>query len=130
MENFLPALLIIGGVIYKIYSEYQKEQEKMRKRRPHIPTAEPVAVPIPPPTAKRPIPPTFQKEHPSMVSKKVEQPVKQRYDIPEEVNRVREQRQHRKIETVDLEHQQKNKVPEFNLRDAVIQAAILERPYK
>lgn len=129
MESFLPALLIIAGVVYKIYTEYQKEQEKARQRRPHIPAPPAVPAPVPAttqrkanpvPTVSKPIPPL-----PQTVAREA---------VPTEVEKLRikkkEVQQRRKeIPTPKLEV-----IPEpvlnFDLRQAVIQSAILERPYK
>ncbi|NQD72748.1 hypothetical protein HP439_18655 [Sphingobacterium shayense] len=121
MENFLPALLIIGGVIYKIYSEYKKEQEKARKRIPSRPSknmTQPVKMETTPPIPKTlsvPIPTektrlqkyvseTFQAEGPKRNSKA----------IPKKLE----------VEVVP------DPVHKFDLRQAVIQSAILDRPYK
>ncbi|WDF69502.1 hypothetical protein PQ465_03785 [Sphingobacterium oryzagri] len=125
MENFLPALLIIGGVIYKIYSEYQKEQEKARRRRPHIPATPPVSVPA---QVTKPAKPIVAKPLPTIPAQKY-QPA----PLPEEVKKVQEKRQQRiqkvEITTPELEVLQDSKTA-FDLRQAVIQAAILERPYQ
>lgn len=126
MENFLPALLIVGGVIYKIYSEFRKEQEKARRRVPSIPV--PKHIPTPPQTVKTspariPVPPkvpttsTFKSEN-----------------LPEEVKKAQQQRKEKKlpkieIETPKLEILAESKVA-FDLRQAVIQSVILERPYQ
>ncbi|MFD1769686.1 hypothetical protein [Sphingobacterium suaedae] len=126
MENFLPALLIIGGVIYKIYSEFQKEQEKARRRQPHIP------VPVPPPapqtkTVAAPLPP---KPAPPVIAKRKEERVN---DYPEEVQQIREKRKaEKKTKTgsvqIQLEETESNATV-FDLRQAVIQSAILHRPH-
>jgi hypothetical protein len=104
--------LIIGGVIYKIYSEYQKEQEKARRRVPQAP--------LPPST-----PPV-----PSQKTERVRA-------IPEEVRKIQEKRlaeanSNKKIivkPVVDLE-KETERITSFDLRKAVIQSAILNRPYQ
>lgn len=130
MENFLPVLLIIGGVIYKIYSEYQKEQEKARRRMPQVPP------PTPPVTSEqRPqrtvVEPTMSIPIPVPPKKML-----RARDMPEEVRKMREKRS---AETnsnkkaivkpvVDLEKTEGT--TSFDLREAVIQSAILNRPYQ
>lgn len=130
MENFLPALFIIGAVIYKIYTEYQKEQEKARRRMPQAPQSKP---PVPPehqprrtviePTTAVPLPIPHQK-------------TKYAPDIPDEVRKLREQKQqkatHAKKIVVELEKEiesEKEASISFDLREAVIQSAILNKPY-
>ncbi len=127
MENFLPALLIIGGVIYKIYTEYQKEQEKAQAR---IPRKQPHPAPQPPTartTAARPVPAPVQ------VQKPVPHPFRHETvkssTIPEEVQRVR-QRKEEDRKKVKAPVEQETYQPAFDLREAVIHAAILNRPYQ
>lgn len=128
MENFLPALLIIGGVIYKIYSEYQKEQEKARRRIPQTPP--PVVVEQRPrptaikPTISSPIPVIPKVEHSG--------------DILEDAKIARERRMAAAKSNkttvapllLDTVEEREGKVSSFDLREAVIQSAILERPYQ
>jgi len=136
MENILVVLAIIGSVVYKIYTSYKEEVEKAAKRRQPVP-------PIPQPTQTRqhvpapkpPIPvttaPPIPKRQPQ---KKAPQPVTVQYDksIPDEVKRVQQQKlakQHRSFKTLE-EHDTPVQPFEFDLRQAVIQSAILERPYQ
>lgn len=131
MENFLPALLIIGGVIYKIYSEYQKEQEKARRRMPQVPQP-----PLPIPSEQRPqrtvIEPTMSIPIPVPPKKTERSP-----NISEEVRKMREKRSAdansiKKVvvkPVVNIESE-KEDIISFDLREAVIQSAILNRPYQ
>lgn len=133
MENFLPALLIIGGVIYKIYSEYQKEQEKARRRMPQTP---------PPPTPTHPIQSEPQPKRtviePTMSIPIPVPPKKNEHmgDTPVEVRKIREERlidvtRVKKISPkVAPEIEEKDDVIPFDLREAVIKSAILNRPYQ
>ncbi|MBD1423532.1 hypothetical protein [Sphingobacterium chuzhouense] len=131
MENFLPALLIIGGVIYKIYSEYQKEQEKARRRMPQTP---------PPPT---PPTPSEQQSQRTVIEPTMSIPIpvppkktERTRDMPEEVRKTREKRladtnHMKKIPTkVEPQIEEKDNAIPFDLREAVIQSAILNRPYQ
>lgn len=155
MENILPVLLIVGGLIYKIYQNYQEEMEKAKKRQQGMPksTAAPKTIVAQPrtKTAKRretvsPIPPTPEpiydrklgRPKPTkIVRRPVELPEKMvlQHEVPTEVSRMRAQRAQqklaKKIEVVPVAEalavQQSN--PHFDLRQAVIHAAILERPY-
>src|SRR5690606_4711238 len=136
MENILIVLAIIGSVIYKMYTGYKEEMEKAAKRKqqqrppmpvqtqqhpqpqvvPPRPTARPVQIPIPP-TPKKKIPPVVRYEK----------------EVPSEVKRVQQGRSERAYKKVEIleEKREKEKQPfEFDLRQAVIQSAILERPYK
>ncbi|WP_437922289.1 hypothetical protein [Sphingobacterium sp. LRF_L2] len=127
MENFLPVLLIVGGAIYKIYSEYKKEQEKARHRKPNIPPTPPVTT-IPPPVMRE----TMKAKPAIPVVKKQSNTKVDLY--PEEVARVREQKkttksQHKEVPSLELEVLKEQEMA-FDLRQAIIQSAILERPYK
>ncbi|TDS11111.1 hypothetical protein [Sphingobacterium paludis] len=136
MENFLPVLLIVAGVVYKIYTEYQKEQEKASKRRPNVPPTNTVPpFPNPEQYKKTQLPP-FPKPTRSVPPPK---PAPVKVDMqprPIEVTNVQEQKKVRKearriealkapkLEVITQEH------IDFDLRRAIIQSAILERPYR
>src|SRR5690606_40964057 len=92
MENFLPALLIIGGVIYKIYTEFQKEQEKARQRKPSIPPVPQQQIPTPP--SVKPAPQVDKYTAPPPVSEVKAGRYEEAYSayqgfIPEEVKKVK-----------------------------------------
>jgi len=132
MENIIGFLLIAGGVIYKIYTEYAKEQEKAAKRNLKKPvdnqqSAPPAYQSAPAQKPSRPIVPTVQ--HTKVARQKLVQ-----QEIPEEVIRARKAREldrrKKPIEALavqNIEEEQDQKI-NFDLRKAVIQAAILERP--
>lgn len=120
MENFLPALLIIGGIVYKIYTEFQKEQEKARQRRPNVPTPERGV-------AQQPAPPRPSAPLPDPAARRAEQA-----EVPQEVWKEREKRKKRLQEipaVKPLEPEEGTAAqPAFDLRQAIIQSAILNRP--
>lgn len=120
MENFLPALLIIGGIVYKIYTEFQKEQEKARQRRPNVPTPERGV-------AQQPAPPRPSAPLPDPVARRAEQA-----EVPQEVWKERGKRKKRLQEipaVKPLEPEEGTAAqPAFDLRQAIIQSAILNRP--
>lgn len=130
MENFLPALLIIGGVIYKIYTEYKKEQEKVRRRMPQTPPPQHQEI-----FEERPRPPVVE---PTMSIPMPAIPKEEYFrNMPEEARRAKAKRQttaasvKRTAATplvVDIE-EEKGHTTSFNLREAVIQSAILNRPF-
>jgi len=131
MENFLIVIIFIGSIIYKIYSNYKEEIKKAKKR---IPNQRPI-----------PMPQTYmetvlEKDPKTMIpntvtsNKKDNSYINRNYDnradeIPEEVRRamVSQKQKH----TITSEKQTvEEEAFEFNFRQAVIQAAILDRPYK
>lgn len=144
MDNpILIALIIIGSVIYKIYQGYKEEQEKAKKRMEQLkkqlqkdsPFQE-ISVPVPT------VQPAKTVSKTTLVSHKNQELSR---DIPQydevEIARQRKLEQQRiaaekrlkqkkfktatkRIELEVLEGQH------FDLRQAVIQQAILERPYK
>lgn len=126
MENFLPALLIIGAAIYKIYQEYQKEQEKARKRTPTA-TAMPTAPA--PRHATQPVKPMYKQESPQFETIKethanyVAQAKLQQKDIRNPL------KQEVKPPIIEDKVENHNR-PVFNLREAIIQEAVLRRPYQ
>ncbi len=129
MESFLPVLLIIAGVVYKIYTEFQKEQEKARKRQPNKPVPPPMPIPSPVETRRKSTPiPT--------ISKPLPQPPKQviREAVPTEVEKLRNKKKEAQERKKIIGKPQVEVLPEpalhFDLRLAVIQSVILERPYK
>ena len=163
MEQLIP--IIIAAIVFgfQAYNNYQKEQEKARKRNPGQPR-QPVAdepasqerpapfdwleeligeprpqQPVPAPTRqKSPEIPVVQQEEPSRSD--VRDPF-QSYSgafSEEEFHRKRRERQQKRTPSkaapvtllVAEEESQPVHTGEFDLRDAVIKAAILERPYR
>jgi len=130
METILP--FIVAAVVFgfQIYANFKKEQEKARKRNPaeRAPSSSPPSVP-------RPNKPVLQK--------RVEQPVKPIYeaysgvlnevDELKQTKAIHDRHQHafRRLDAFEIPDESVNHhtAADFDLRDAVIKAAILERPY-
>lgn len=154
MENIIPVLLIVGGLIYKIYQNYQEEMEKARKRQSSLPkSAAPktvveqrrtmttkrrdTTVVEPPATRTTEYDRKLGRPKPAKIArKKVEMPEKMvlEQEVPAEVTRLRaekaKQKAIQKIEVVPVaEALPKLEEERFDLRQAVIHAAILQRPY-
>jgi len=146
MENpGLIVLIIIAGAIYKIYQGYKEEQEKAKKRmeqlKKQVQTKDSYQNPIPP--VAKPLPhPVKNTPKPTLVFQKKFENVT---DIPvfDEVEIVRQRKLEQKRLAADQRlKQEKSKyehVPiqieefdahDFDLRKAIIQQAVLERPYK
>jgi len=129
METILP--FIIAAVVFgfQIYANFKKEQEKARKRNP----AERPSPPPPTPRSNKPV-----------LQKTIEQSVKPVYEaysgVQEEVDEhkktqiIHKRHPHafRRLDAFELPDQSVNEhaSADFDLRDAVIKAAILERPYQ
>ena len=48
MENYITGLVLAAGLIFKLYSGYQKEQQKAAQRKKNMPKGpQPTAIPIP-----------------------------------------------------------------------------------
>ena len=124
MENFIIIVISIGALLYNVYKNYHKEMEKSRSRKPQaFPTPADVHVPA------------FEKikEHKNMKMERIE-PI-YTPELPQEVKdlQMRKRMQPKKVVTVinDVEEiESENMGHHFDLKNAVIQAAILERPYK
>lgn len=134
METILPLVIAALFFGFQIYSNFKKEQEKARKRNP----------------SQRPMneePATYGEKHNwprGLQQKEVvlsETPKISKYEDftglveeVEEVQRSKEVRRshkhnNRSVEP-DLQPIEENPYSDFDLRDAVIKAAILERPYR
>lgn len=131
MENLLIVLVFVASIVYKIYSNYKEEMAKSAKRNTQKQHSQKSMEHVPPVSAAQPhtvtpyIPQvnTQQTRNPFVTKSNTIQ------DIPEEVQRAR---QNRKVNPIDLvEKKELEAQPiSFDLRQAVIQAAILDRPYK
>jgi len=157
METIIPILIAIVVFAFQAYANFQKEQEKARKRNLGQP-------PLPEDNADRPItdPQSPPPDYPSQTTDRRPPDTDSRTPIPgalplppdrspatrhrpfedyagvmsaDEVKRVRKARQHRQtIQRLEVEEGGTSASPieevEFDLRDAVIKSAILERPYQ
>ena len=131
MENFLVVILFVGSIVYKIYTNYKKEMEKSAKRIPNQ-----QARPIPPIPREIKIEPYKQ----NYKTEEVKQYNQTQTDyIPEEVARLKQQKmvkqkEERKSNKLRIEKDTRKEENElaynFDLREAIIQSTILERPYK
>ena len=126
MENFLPALFIIGAAIYKIYQEYQKEQEKARQRRPK---ATPMPAVPTPGQAPQPAKPIYKQELPKVETLKETHANYVAQAKPQQKNIRNPLKQEVKPPIVEDEVEN-NKRSAFNLSEAIIQEAILRRPFQ
>mgnify|MGYP003397734941 CR=1 FL=1 len=129
MENSLVVLIFVASIIYKIYTSYKEEMDKAAKRNPKkvLVPAPPVVNPASTTSAKPAQIPYYSQE------KEIRNPFQ---DIPSEVKRVQESKILQQSKRASVNQPKlssvSNKVPRpsFDLRQAVIQAAILDRPYK
>lgn len=157
MENIFIVLAIIASVVYKFYENYKKEREEAAKRQQKArrvppPTVDSDTMPAPP--TPRPIPPprpTVQlPPRPAIPVQEIRKPTprkpvsptpKLRTEplIPREMtqaNRLRTERKQNQIlevlvdeEDIAAEALDQTEVA-FDLKTAVIQSTILERPYQ
>ncbi|WP_262249274.1 hypothetical protein [Parapedobacter soli] len=126
METFIPILIAIVVFAFQAYANYQKEQDKARKRNPgqpplpednakYIDTATaPSAQSVPPPAVK----PEFERYSGVVGSAEVPRGAGERPLIPQ---RLVVDTEADVLPVLDAE--------DFDLRDAVIKSIILERPY-
>ncbi|WP_159636776.1 hypothetical protein [Sphingobacterium composti Ten et al. 2007 non Yoo et al. 2007] len=126
MENFIIVLIAIGGLIYNVYKNYQKEMEKSKSRRPNV---SPQSIP--------PIAPyeTIDRSKQKNAQKVNTHEKTYEEELPEEVIAAQQRRRQSQVKNpipalrIQEQHEDKNGI-NFDLRQAVIQAAILDRPYK
>jgi len=131
MENFFIVLIFIGSIIYTLYSNYKKEIEKTKKRNPGQKPV--VQTDTYTESYKQNIPEWVAKTPPNNTSNQQKTNPNTETMMPDEVTRIRESKKMSKIKVnnIDVEdHATPNHPLEFDLRAAVIQAAILERPYQ
>lgn len=140
METLIPILIAIVVFAFQAYANFQKEQEKARKRNP----GQPPLPPLPEENAER----TVAKPRADVQWRVPEPPHTQRHSPPireafesysgfmdvDEVKRVKKNRKPQ-LSSLRVEVDEgtdtspsKDGVT-FDLRDAVIKSAILERPY-
>lgn len=131
MENLLIVLVFVASIVYKIYSNYKEEMEKSAKRMPQKQTHQQnkgIAPPVKSVPQAQP-----DTSIPQIISQKVTNPFVTKsntiQDIPDEVQRARQNRKTNPMERLEDKQLEKQPVT-FDLRQAVIQAAILDRPYK
>lgn len=158
METILPIIIAIAIFAFQAYSNYQKEQEKAKKRNPGQPRIPDASGEYPfnehPSMDEPSIPDYWEERTPKHVPQAGAQTLKRQQQIPvkqqipvqqafdeysgvvdvEEVRRARKARQREVIphRLVAAEEEDAGLAgnQEFDLRDAVIKSAILERPYQ
>lgn len=132
MENFLIVMIFIASIVYKLYTSYKGELEKARKRNPQ---EKPVIVT--PSTEETSAHDTVQRTTTHAPRTPYEHSVSQYPSgntIDNEIPIVTKSRKksNPKNPVIEINKQVAATVePQaFDLRQAVIQAAILERPYQ
>lgn len=146
--EYLIVLIAIASFIYKTYKGYQEEMEKAKKRQPNRPNPDstsPVPVPQHRPVQERTSRPPVVPQRKQIRNKEViPPPVVASYEnktIPDEVRQVQERKAQQKLAAqqqssltkklkLESDEDHPHKQIHFDLRQAVIQSAILERPYK
>lgn len=150
MENPIGIiLLIIAGVIYKVYEGYKEEQAKAKKRMEKLkrkaPTGDPVfrentsrkprTSPIPSVKPDPVVRETPRRDYPEFEIPTPAQPKRHNHTPPEEYTRSERRRDSARIKNKTLEVVETSEQlpdsdhPKFDLRQAIIQQAILNRPY-
>ncbi len=143
MENpFGIVLLVVAGIIYKIYESYKEEQAKAKKRLEDLKRKQQTVTDYPEFEPKKqpergPAPVIREERRPAPVIREERKP-EPASELPDEVKRLQTQNQQRRnenlkgklkrLEPVQIEELDKNE--HFDLRKAVIQQAILNRPYQ
>lgn len=132
MDRFIPIIIMIVIFAVRAYANYQKEQEKARKRNPGVPPPlpednarhvkpVPVPVPVPPSTTVQPVSREFDSySGPVSPVEEIRRPRRGRTPTPKRLA----------VEATDTEEKPAMEAGQFDLRDAVIKSIILDRPYK
>lgn len=152
MENYITILLIAGGLIFKVYSEFQKEKKIAAERKTNMPKGpQPSAIPIP--TVKPSKMVNSKPPVPAMVNRPSIKPVKlpavpqltkkslikhntfekTSLKAPGPIDSARRQPLKRAtakpLKLTPLAVEVIHVAPQFDLREAIIYKAILERPF-
>lgn len=165
MENYITGLVLAAGLIFKLYSGYQKEQQKAAQRKQNMPKGpQPSAIPIPtvkptkmvsakpavphssknkpalpplPTVLNRPsikpnkLPSVPQLEKKSLMTKNPAPTQMPKALSASEIARLKQKQKIKsdalKIKPLVVEEIQE--APRFDLKQAIISKAILERPY-
>lgn len=146
MENpILIILIVVASFAYKIYDNFKKEQEAAKKRLEQLKKQQQMSsypdAPKPAPVKSKPVNRKINPPLPEIPKKTYEHVQEQRPEVVAEVEnfqRMKEEQRRRAL----LDQQKKEMKPvlekiedqftpqQFDLRKAIIQQAILERPYK
>ncbi len=155
METFIPIIIALAVFAFQAYSNFQKEQEKAKKRdlgqHPPIPEDQAEWPPLPDNNPQRPVAADYWEEPipapaPPADPRKPYQaqrlpeavvPAYERYSGIVDAERIKRlgkagQRQltPQRVEVDEGSDTGRGRDADFDLRDAVIKAAILERPYQ
>lgn len=129
MEPIITILIAVVVFAFQVYSNFKKEQEKARNRKQQGP---PPLPPLPEENAQRPIPvgEANERQHVPAEFEDYSGTV----DV-EKMKRLRNVRKSRAIPHLEVIEEDpvlaaSDQEVEFDLRKAVIQSAILERPYQ
>jgi len=138
METLIPIVVALAAFAFQAYSNFQKEQEKARKRN----LGKPSAPPLPEDNAER-IPDVSRAKASRQPAPSLPQPVPayhQGYESysgfldTDEVTRARTLRRSTasplRVEIEERVDPERGYHAAFDLRDAVIKSVILERPYQ
>lgn len=139
METFIPILIAIVVFAFQAYANFRKEQDKARKRnlgKPSIP-------PLPEENAERPLPKP-EADSPGRMTppaQRLPQPIQEAYESfsgfmeADKVTGTKKEVRNPTLSSLRVEVDEDVDTPPrrdgeaFDLRDAVIKSAILERPY-
>lgn len=140
MEQYIPIIIAVIAFAYKAYSNFQKEQEKARKRNPRQQAAAPESRPsetvydkYPEPVLQTPVektdyqPQALTPEYGSFTGFLSEEELARK---KRKEKQLAEKSRKSAIALDKLKNDALEETPAFDLRDAVIKAAILERPYR
>lgn len=155
MENIFIVLAIIASVVYKFYENYKKEMEEAAKRQQKARRMPPAVDndTISPPTTPRPIPPrpTVQlPPRPAIPVPEIRQQTPRKTVSPTpklrtepllskettQANQLRKERKQSQVLEVIVDEEDAaaqgldQAEAKFDLKTAIIQSAILERPYR
>lgn len=147
MEKIIFALVPIAYFVFQAYNNYKKEQEKAKKRnlsQPKPIVAQKATQPVRPENKQQFDVKEFLREKFNLETERKEVIKSQTKSIPEyqikdyfnpevpSVEVVKNIKIHapHQLEAVSLVLEEMEEPYDFNLRDAIIQQAILNRPYK
>ncbi|MVZ65389.1 hypothetical protein GQF61_05940 [Sphingobacterium sp. DK4209] len=138
METILTILLVVGGILYKVYENYKEEMEKSKKRLEKLRQPSPVpqqAIPAKKTVERtriQEIEPINMPTHSIPTGEIYKIEAQQAMNEVEYAHKQRAERQLRqkKVQLQDEANYETLEHSKFDLRRAIIQQAILERPYK
>ena len=135
METFIPILIAIVVFAFQAYSNFQKEQEKARKRN----LGQPPIPPLPEENAERDlINPETEQWEAAVPTQRQSTPIREAYrnysgfmDVDKRTRTKQVQKPALSSLRVEVDEDTDSAHGAgFDLRDAVIKSAILERPYQ